>query len=102
MRKAMFDEDMKTVMGEVGEPVTVNGKTLKAVVGDIEEGIAQELAGYLPETTASFTFRRSDFKGVLPKAQDKIIYNGTVYRILVPAIVPGGGSVRYECGAATA
>lgn len=102
MRKAMFDEDMRSVLGEVGEPVAVNGKNLKAVVGEIEEGIAQELAGYLPETTASFTFRRKDLGANLPKAQDKIIYNGTVYRILIPATIPGGGSVRFECGAVTA
>ena len=101
MRKGMFDEDMRAVSRDVGEDVTVGGRTIKAVVGEIDEGIALELAGYLPDTTASFTFRRADLAAV-PKAQDKVIYNGKTYRVLIPATIPHGGSVRLDCCAADA
>jgi hypothetical protein len=94
----MFDEDMRAVSREVGEDVTIGGRTVKAVVGEIDEGIAQELAGYLPETTASFTFRRADLAAI-PKAQDKLVYGGKTYRVLIPAQIPHGGSVRVDCGA---
>jgi hypothetical protein len=101
MRRAMFDEDMRAVTREAGEDVTIGGRTVKAVVGELEEAIALELAGVLPETTASFTFRRADL-AAMPKAQDKLVYGGKTYRVLVPAKVPQGGSVRVECGAETA
>ena len=101
MRRGMFDEDMRAVSREAGEDVTVGGRTVKAIVGEIDEGIAQELAGYLPDTTASFTFRRADLASV-PKAQDKVVYNGKTYRVLIPATIPHGGSVRLDCGAESA
>ena len=101
MRKGMFDEDMRAVSREVGEDVTVGGRTIKAVVGEIDEGIALELEGYLPATTASFTFRRADLAYV-PKAQDKVIYGDKTFRVLVPAQIPHGGVVRLDCGAVQA
>ena len=99
MRPGMFDEDLRIVTREIGEPVTIGQRELVAVVGEIEEGIAQELAGYLPDVTASFTFRAADLNGDVPKAQDKIVYKGKTYRILVPAKSPHGVAIRFECGA---
>jgi len=101
MRKLMFSEDMAAVLRETGEEVTIAGKAVSAVVGEIDEAIALELDGYLPQTTASFTLRADDLDSV-PKSQDKVIYNGRTYRVLVPATIPHGGSVRLDCGAETA
>jgi hypothetical protein len=101
MRRGMFDEDMRAVSREVGEDVTIGGRTVKAVVGEIDEAVALELSGYLPNTTASFTFRLADLAAV-PKAQDRLVHDGIAYRVLVPSKTPHGGAVVVNCGAESA
>ena len=102
LRAGMFDDDMLAVLDDLGEDVTIGGGVLKAVVGEISEGVSLMLEGYLPDVTASFTFRRTDFNGVLPAAQSTLVYDGITYRVLVPVKTPQGGSIVLECGAETA
>ena len=98
-RRKMFEEDMKAVQRDTGDPVTIDGDEYDAVVGDISQGTVQQLEGYLPDVTASFTFVLSDFKGNPPTAQSKVVYEGVTYRVLVPVQVPKGASIVLECGA---
>ena len=97
IRRKMFDEDMKVVQSDLGEDVDWNGGTYAAVVGDLSEGAELELAGYDPDTSLSFTFRRADFKEGLPASGDRMIYDGTSYMVGSVTKHPGGGSIAVNC-----
>lgn len=92
----MMDADMRTVQGELGEDVDWNGDTYEGVVGEISEGAALALEGYDPETSVSFTFRRSDFD-MLPASGDRMVFDGTSYMVDSVTKVPGGASITVNC-----
>ena len=73
--------DLAGVLDEVGEPITWNGQTYKALVSDPAIGENLELGGFTG--TGEFTIKipRTAFEKRLPKLGEIIEFDGERFRI---------------------
>ena len=74
--------DLAGILDEVGEPVTWNGRTLRALVSDPAIGEHLDLGGFTG--TGDFTIKipRATFGAQLPKLGDVIGFEGGQFRIV--------------------
>jgi hypothetical protein len=76
------DADLAGILNEIGEPITWNGRTYKALVSDPAIGENLELGGFTG--TGDFTIKipRTSFDKRLPKLGELIEFEGDRFRIV--------------------
>ena len=74
--------DLAGILDEVGEPVTWNGRTLRALVSDPAIGEHLALGGFIG--TGDFTIKipRTAFGAQVPKLGDIVGFEGGQFRIV--------------------
>ena len=73
--------DLAGVLDEVGEPVTWNGRTYKALVSDPAIGEHLELGGFTDTGDFTIKISRAAFGSQLPKLGEVVGFEGGQFRI---------------------
>ena len=73
--------DLAGVLDEVGEPVTWNGRTFKAIITSIDSSETLQIGGFGEDYDFTVKIAKSAMGRARPKVNEAIQFDGNTYRI---------------------
>jgi hypothetical protein len=83
----MLAEDSLEILGDIGQTCSWKGNTYDCVLGEPDMQVDLQEGGLIPEGAFNLKIRRAEFNdgaGPFPQENDRVTYDGIVYKILSP------------------
>ncbi len=73
--------DLAQILDEVGEPVTWDGRTYRAIITAVESSETLQIGGFGEEYDFTVKIAKAELGRVRPKVNEAIQFDGKTYRI---------------------
>lgn len=79
--KAEKTADIADILGDIGEPVTWDGKTFHAIITSIDQSDTLQIGGFAEEYDFTVKIPKTALGGTRPKVNDPIRFDEKTWRI---------------------